>query len=135
MQKIISRPLSPHLTIYKPQLTSTLSIFHRISGVSLSLSFILLFFFYSFCSHYFILYSFYSFFIQLLYSDILLWITISLFSLLLIALHYHASNGTRHILWDFGFFLDLKNVYITGIFSCTMAIIWLSINSLRWIYS
>ena len=28
----INRPLSPHLTIYKPQLTSTFSIFHRISG-------------------------------------------------------------------------------------------------------
>jgi succinate dehydrogenase cytochrome b556 subunit len=31
----INRPLSPHLTIYKPQLTSTLSIFHRISGAFL----------------------------------------------------------------------------------------------------
>ena len=31
----INRPLSPHLTIYKPQLTSTFSIFHRISGAFL----------------------------------------------------------------------------------------------------
>ena len=26
------RPLSPHLTVYKPQLTSLLSIFHRVAG-------------------------------------------------------------------------------------------------------
>ena len=34
----INRPLSPHLTIYKPQLTSTFSIFHRISGAFLGVA-------------------------------------------------------------------------------------------------
>lgn len=34
--KRLSRPLSPHLTIYKPQLTSMLSITHRGTGVFLS---------------------------------------------------------------------------------------------------
>ena len=29
------RPLSPHLTIYKPQVTSILSIMHRITGASM----------------------------------------------------------------------------------------------------
>ena len=31
------RPLSPHLQVYKPQLTSVLSIFHRMAGVFISL--------------------------------------------------------------------------------------------------
>ena len=31
------RPLSPHLQIYKPQITSVLSILHRMTGVSLSI--------------------------------------------------------------------------------------------------
>ena len=31
------RPLSPHLSIYKPQLTSVLSISHRATGVVLSI--------------------------------------------------------------------------------------------------
>ena len=31
----LKRPLSPHLSIYKPQITMTLSISHRISGVIL----------------------------------------------------------------------------------------------------
>ena len=42
---IDSRPLSPHLQIYKPQITSVLSISHRISGVFLSLGLIAIFFF------------------------------------------------------------------------------------------
>lgn len=33
MIKASERPLSPHLTIYKPQLTSILSILHRLTGV------------------------------------------------------------------------------------------------------
>lgn len=31
----LSRPMSPHLTIYKPQLTTMLSITHRATGVAL----------------------------------------------------------------------------------------------------
>ena len=34
--KRLARPMSPHLTIYKPQLTSMLSISHRITGVAQS---------------------------------------------------------------------------------------------------
>ena len=30
------RPMSPHLQIYKPQITSVMSILHRITGVILS---------------------------------------------------------------------------------------------------
>ena len=32
----VHRPLSPHLQIYKPQLTSVLSILHRATGIALS---------------------------------------------------------------------------------------------------
>jgi len=36
------RPLSPHLQIYKPQLTSLLSILHRATGVALSIGSVIL---------------------------------------------------------------------------------------------
>lgn len=36
------RPLSPHLQIYKPQITSVTSIFHRITGVGLVFGLVLL---------------------------------------------------------------------------------------------
>ena len=31
-----NRPLSPHLQVYRPQITSVLSILHRITGVALA---------------------------------------------------------------------------------------------------
>jgi len=34
--KRMNRPMSPHLTIYKPQVTSMLSITHRITGLATS---------------------------------------------------------------------------------------------------
>lgn len=40
--KLIKRPLSPHLQVYRPQITSVLSIMHRISGVALSLGSLML---------------------------------------------------------------------------------------------
>ena len=36
------RPLSPHLQIYKPQITSILSIMHRLTGIGLSVGTILI---------------------------------------------------------------------------------------------
>ena len=38
----IERPLSPHLQVYRPQITSTLSILHRMTGVALSVGTIVL---------------------------------------------------------------------------------------------
>ena len=35
--KDVERPISPHLQIYKPQITSVLSISHRLSGIFLGL--------------------------------------------------------------------------------------------------
>ena len=37
MSKSPTRPLSPHLQIYRPQLTSVLSFAHRLTGLALSL--------------------------------------------------------------------------------------------------
>jgi succinate dehydrogenase / fumarate reductase, cytochrome b subunit len=39
---MVQRPLSPHLQIYKPQITSLTSIFHRITGVGLVFGLVLL---------------------------------------------------------------------------------------------
>ncbi|PSR84091.1 Succinate dehydrogenase cytochrome b560 subunit like [Actinidia chinensis var. chinensis] len=41
----ILRPLSPHLPIYKPQLTSTFPISHRISGAFLATNVVVFIFF------------------------------------------------------------------------------------------
>ena len=38
----LNRPLSPHLSIYKKVLTSVFSIFHRFTGIGMSIGAILL---------------------------------------------------------------------------------------------
>jgi len=101
------RPLSPHLQIYKPQLTSILSISHRFTGVILSLFAFLIPFilaFISFGSEY---YDLFLRFIDHIIIKIILAGT--MFSLV-----YHLSNGIRHLFWDIGVGLGIRNCYISG---------------------
>lgn len=135
MEKMIFRPLSPHLTIYKPQLTSTLSIFHRISGVLLSLAFFICAFYFSFLTHFFIFHSFYFASLFFFHSISFVWLCSLVLSFILIAVCFHASNGIRHILWDFGFFLDLKSVYMTGVFCIFFTFVWFFVDIVRLLYS
>nr|QJS35344.1 succinate dehydrogenase subunit 3 [Pseudocrossidium replicatum] len=129
----INRPLSPHLTIYKPQLTSTFSIFHRISGAFLS---IMVFFSILFLkigdlnltSYYLYRYAFsFTFYFH--------WLISSVVNFSLVALCYHMSNGIRHLLWDLGFFLELSKVYTSGIIMLFSAAFLAVSNIIRFYFS
>lgn len=103
------RPLSPHLQIYKPQLTSILSIFHRAAGVHLSLGIVALaLWIISLATAkpcFGLMMAFYgSLFGQLLVAS---WI---------VSFFYHFANGIRHLVWDMGRGYDLKTVYKSGWF-------------------
>ena len=101
------RPLSPHLSIYRPQITSVLSIFHRITGVGLSFSVILIVLWIVAIAageeSYKILAFFYSSPVFLLIFIISLW-----------ALWYHFFTGLRHLYWDLGLGFSLNSVSISG---------------------
>ena len=100
-------PLSPHLQIYKPQITSLLSISHRITGLALNFSLIISVFGLLSLS---LGEQYYNLFIYLINSypfKILIFLTILGFS-------YHLLNGIRHIIWDLGFFLENKSSAIFG---------------------
>ena len=101
------RPLSPHLQVYKPQLTSILSILHRITGIVLSLSLVLLtYWLYALAngeSSYTGIQSLLASRLGALILFILSWI-----------LFYHLFNGVRHLLWDIGIGLELKTSYLSG---------------------
>ena len=101
------RPLSPHLQIYRPQLTSVLSITHRATGIALVLGTLLL--------AYWLLAAAsgaeaYSSAQQLLGSwpgrILLLGFSFSLF--------FHLCNGIRHLFWDVGLGFELKTAYASG---------------------
>lgn len=111
MEKKI-RPLSPHLLVYKPQLTSIFSIFHRISGGLLFFTIffiIILFYCIYFLSMFFYTYFIFNFFIP--FFNVFFTF---LFFFLFFIFFFHTANGLRHISWDFCFYLEIKNVYLTG---------------------
>lgn len=103
--KILNRPLTPHLTIYSSQLTSIYSIWHRLTGLVLIFSLILYLSFLKFTSC----------FIYRLTLDFYLWIQNAFFLVLVIIFFYHGLNGLRHISWDLGFILPIKNVLSSAI--------------------
>jgi succinate dehydrogenase / fumarate reductase cytochrome b subunit len=121
------RPLSPHLLVYKPQLTSVFSIFHRISaGVLLSVFILLISFFY--CHNlYLSFFTFYFFYNHLL--PVFSLVFYFLFYFLFFIFFFHMINGLRHVSWDLGLGLEIKNVYITGTFvlSISLAIVFFMI--------
>ena len=102
-----SRPISPHLQIYKPQITSILSIFHRLTGVSLSIgSFIIVAWIVSLSMGV----ESYSYFMSIVDN----WFIQTIIFGFAFALFYHFSNGIRHLFWDAGLGFELKSVYISG---------------------
>jgi len=101
-----NRPLSPYW-IYRWQITMTMSILHRATGVALAVGSIALVWWlmaagmgpdaYGYAHAFFA-----SWFGQLL----LIGWTFSLF--------YHLCNGIRHLAWDAGWGFEIKTMYVTG---------------------
>ncbi|MED6142867.1 Succinate dehydrogenase cytochrome B subunit mitochondrial [Stylosanthes scabra] len=87
------RPLSPHLPVYQPQLSSTLSIFNRITGAILSA--VILLFYMIYMKVGLISLTFGSFYDFLFYSSKLNLFVLEISGL---ALTYHTYMGIRHLL-------------------------------------
>jgi succinate dehydrogenase / fumarate reductase cytochrome b subunit len=101
------RPLSPHLQIYRWQLTSVMSILHRAAGIALSLgAFLLVWWLVAAASG------------PAAYDTVETFLGSWLGFLLLLgwtaALFYHLCNGIRHLVWDTGHALDLDSTYLGG---------------------
>jgi succinate dehydrogenase / fumarate reductase cytochrome b subunit len=95
------RPLSPHLSIYRWPITMTFSILHRITGVAMSVGLIALAYW----------------FVAIAagganYDQAVALMTSMLGRLCLIAWSFsfflHLANGVRHLFWDVGRGLEIK---------------------------
>ena len=101
------RPLSPHIQIYKPQLTSVLSITHRLTGIFLCVGAIVFALWIIAlaqgpeCFKYM-----QSFTYNFIGRTLLLGWTF--------AFLYHLCNGIRHLFWDAGYGFELPQVYKSG---------------------
>jgi len=118
-----SRPLSPHLQVYRLPLSGVMSIFHRITGVGNALGLLLVSWWLialgtgegAFDTAQAVMGSFFG---QLL---LFCW-TLSVF--------YHLANGIRHLAWDAGYGFELpqvgaSNYLVLGAAVCLTVITWL----------
>ncbi len=103
----VRRPLSPHLQVYKPQMTSVLSIMNRISGIATSVGTLMLVWWLAASAGgpkgFAVMQNFAGSWLGLLV----------LFGWTL-ALVYHTVGGLRHLAWDAGYGFDLPQVYASG---------------------
>ena len=101
-------PVSPHLQIYRWNISSLLSITHRISGVINLLALILIFFWLLGLS-----------FGESNYELFLLIINSFFGKLILIgftwSMSFHILSGIRHLAWDLGYGFEIKTANISGI--------------------
>jgi succinate dehydrogenase / fumarate reductase cytochrome b subunit len=102
-----NRPLSPHLQVYRPQLTSVLSILHRITGVGLAVGTLLLVWWLVAAATGPTAFDTVQSFIGSIVGRLLLlaWS---------FALYYHLCNGIRHLVWDAGKGFELGTAYASG---------------------
>jgi len=101
------RPLSPHLQIYRPQVTSVLSISHRFSGAVLTAGLLLLVYWLAALASGEAAYgTALGFFSAWPVRLILFFGTLAFF--------YHLCNGIRHLWWDSGRGFEIPQIYASG---------------------
>src|SRR5579859_2628873 len=102
-----NRPLSPHLGVYRWQITMTMSILHRATGVALAVGSLALVYWLVAVGIGPDAYATAQAFFAGWFGQLLLWgWTFSLF--------YHLCNGIRHLAWDAGWGFEIKTLYVTG---------------------
>ena len=119
------RPLSPHLQVYRPQLTSVMSIMHRASGAVLATGSLLV-----------------ALWLVALAAGTTVFNPVAdaiqhpLGQLVVLgyslALVYHGLNGIRHLMWDLRIGLEIKQVYqsgylVLGLTVLVTAALWLAV--------
>ncbi len=117
------RPLSPHLQVYRPQLTSVLSITHRMTGVALAVGTLLLVYWLVAIASGEAAYDT----AQGLIGSVLGRLLLFGWSM---ALFYHLCNGIRHLSWDAGFLLELPALYRSG---WAMLVAALALTLISWV--
>lgn len=109
------RPLSPHLQVYRPQISSVLSISHRATGLALWLG------------SFFLVAWLWTVAYDAAYFNCLRDIMAHPVSKVILigwtfALFYHLGNGIRHLFWDAGYGFELHNMTRSGIMVILFAI-------------
>lgn len=103
----IERPLSPHLQVYKWQLTMALSILHRVTGFGLALGAVPLTWWLLAAVNGEEAYQQFQSYAHSGIGQLMIFGWVFSFT-------FHFLNGIRHMVWDTGKWLDLKSAYASG---------------------
>jgi len=105
----MKRPISPFMfpTWYRFQLTSALSIVHRLTGIALALGSILL-------AWWLVAVAAGGKLFVATYAVIASPVGLLLLFGWSIAFFYHLCNGVRHLIWDAGYGFELRDAYRSG---------------------
>ena len=103
-----NRPLSPHLTIYRPQMTSISSIFVRITGNALLVGALLVVWWLLAAATSPQYFAVADGFITSWFGDLVMLLSVW-------ALWYHTLGGLRHLIWDTGRALDVETSEMMGL--------------------
>ena len=121
----MTKPISPHLSIYKPQITSVFSILHRITGVYIFIFFVLLALVLFICSNPNSLLSYRA----ITDIAILHYILVYGVSFFIICLSYHLCTGIRYLCWSLGIGLNIYSAKLSAV-AITLLTIIISITSI-----
>lgn len=101
------RPLSPHVQVYRPQLTSVLSFTHRVTGLVLGAAMVALVGWLAAVAAG-----------PQIYAPVRTLLDTTLAQPVLLiatfAFFYHLCNGVRHLVWDTGRGFELHQIYASG---------------------
>jgi succinate dehydrogenase cytochrome b subunit len=105
--RLVRRPLSPHLQVYRWQITSVLSIVHRITGIGLGVGTLLLTWWLVAAATSADAFGVVQGFIGSPIGLLLLfgWT---------LALFFHLCNGVRHLAWDLGLGFEKVEYHMSG---------------------
>jgi succinate dehydrogenase / fumarate reductase cytochrome b subunit len=119
----VHRPLSPHLQVYRLQLTSALSVLHRATGIALTVGALYLALWVICAAASPDTYATFQSFNTSIVGRFVLggW---------LFSGFYHLSNGIRHLFWDAGYGFELKDAYRSG---WIVVVVSLVATALSWI--
>lgn len=112
-----NKPLSPHLTVYAPQFSSVLSIFHRITGILLIFGLIIFYVLVELNMLVFLP----SESITTLLDYKYLTLVPELSFLLVWSFYYHFLTGLRHLFWDNIKYIQLQKLYSSSSFVLVLA--------------
>ncbi|CAN0465765.1 unnamed protein product [Laminaria digitata] len=122
-----NRPLSPHLQVYKPQLTTFMSITHRATGIALAVGTLML-----------VCWLIAAATGESAFNEVQAFLGSIIGRLLLLgwsyALFYHMCNGLRHLFWDAGKGFEIEPAYMTGRIVIAASIL-LTIGAWLWGYA